>query len=128
MQLTKSKVKELMAILKDVESAQVNVAWLRSIFNEITENMDIINQHRAMQAEKMNSCRDVESLRKKLNSDLEILAQKEKEIADINIRMAETRDRLKELELKSSQLDKSMLSIKSKVENLDGLSLLDELM
>ncbi|KAI4350262.1 hypothetical protein L6164_004734 [Bauhinia variegata] len=127
MQLTKSKVKELLAILKDVESAEINVAWLRSIFNEITENMDIINQHQAMEVEKMNSDCDVESLRKELESDLETLAQKEEEVTGIKTRIAETRDRLKELELKSTELDKGMLSIKSKVDNLDSLSLLDEL-
>ena len=128
MQLTKSKVKELQAILKDVESAQLRVAWLRSILDEIAENMELINQHRAVEVEKAKSDHEVESLRKKLESELETLAQKEQEVTDIKTRIEEIKGRLGELELKSSDLDKNMLSIKSKVDNLGSKSLLDQLL
>ncbi|KAJ1436307.1 Phospholipase-like [Sesbania bispinosa] len=128
MQLTKSKVKELLAILKDVESAQLNVAWLRSIVDEIAENIELINEHRAVEVAKENSDQEMESLRKELESEMETMAQKEQEVSDIKTRIEEMRKRLSELEVKSSDLDKNMLSIKSKVDNLDSKSLLDELL
>ncbi|XP_027365234.1 uncharacterized protein LOC113872135 isoform X2 [Abrus precatorius] len=128
MQLTKSKVKELLAILKDVESAQLRVAWLRSIVDEIAENVEVINEHRAAEMAKANSDREVESLKKELESKMETLAQKEQEVTDIKTRIEEIRERLSELELKSSDLDKNMLSLKSKVDNLDNKSLLHELL
>ncbi|KAL2996331.1 hypothetical protein AAZX31_10G267200 [Glycine max] len=127
MQLTKSKIKELMAILKDVESAQLRVAWLRSIVDEITENIELIDEHCVAETAKANSDREVESLNKELESNLEILAQKEQEVTDIKTRIEAIRERLSELELKSCDLDKNILSIKSKVDNLDSKSLLDEL-
>ncbi|XP_061372476.1 uncharacterized protein LOC133314940 [Gastrolobium bilobum] len=128
MQLNKSKVKELLAILKDVESAQLRVAWLRGTLDEIGENIEFINQHQDVEVEKVNSDREVESLRKELESELETLAQKEQEVADIKTRIPDTRERLTELELKSSALEKSMLSIKSNVDNLHSISLIDELL
>ncbi|XP_061364709.1 uncharacterized protein LOC133308125 isoform X2 [Gastrolobium bilobum] len=128
MQLTKSKVKELLAILKDVESAQLRIAWLRSIVDEIAENIELINQQRSVEMAKADSDRKVESLRKELESEVETLAQKEQELADIKTRIEDIREQLNELELKSSDLDKNMFSIKSKVDNLDSKSLLDELL
>ena len=127
MQLAKSKIMELMAILKDVESAQLRVAWLRSIVDEITENIELIDEHCVAETAKANSDREVESLNKELESNLEILAQKEQEVTDIKTRIEAIRERLSELELKSCDLDKNILSIKSKVDNLDSKSLLDEL-
>ncbi|KAK7390817.1 hypothetical protein VNO78_18912 [Psophocarpus tetragonolobus] len=127
MQLTKSKIKELLAIIKDVESAQLHVAWLRSIVDEIAENIDLINEHRVVEMAKADSDREVESLNKELESNLEILAQKEQEVTDIKTRIEEIREGISELELKSSALDNNILSLKSKVDSLDSRSLLDEL-
>ncbi|KAK7351936.1 hypothetical protein VNO77_11721 [Canavalia gladiata] len=128
MQLTNSKVKELMAILKDVESAQLRVAWLRSVLDEIAQNIEIINQHQDVEAKKTNSSHEVESLREELESELEALAQKEQEVTNIKTRIPQIRDRLSELELKSSELNKTFLSIKSQVDNLPIKSVIDELL
>ncbi|KAL2346034.1 hypothetical protein Fmac_000034 [Flemingia macrophylla] len=127
MELSKSKVKELLAVVKDVESAQLRVAWLRSVLDELAENIEVIDQHQEVVAEKDNSGRQVESLREELESELESLAQKEQEIANIKQRIPEIRDRLSQLQLKASELNQSMLSIKSKVDNLPIKSLVDEL-
>jgi predicted nucleic acid-binding Zn-ribbon protein len=56
------------------------------------------------------------------------LAEKEKEVTYIKTKIEGIRERLSELEVKSSDLENSMLSIKSKVDNLDSRSLLDELL
>lgn len=128
MQLTKCKVKELMAILKDVESAQLQVAWLHKILDEVAEHVELVNRQRDVEIAKANSENEVESLREELQSEMEILSQKEQEVDAIKARIDETRDRLRELELKSSELDKCMSLIKSKVDSLDGKSLIDELL
>ncbi|RDX72111.1 hypothetical protein CR513_48448, partial [Mucuna pruriens] len=106
MQLSKSKVKELLSIVKDVESAQIGVAWLRSALDEVAENIEVEED------------RQVETLRKELESELESLAEKEQEIANIKTRIPEIRGRLSQLELKASQVNQSMLSIKSKLDEL----------
>ncbi|KAK7310545.1 hypothetical protein RJT34_08113 [Clitoria ternatea] len=118
MELSKPKVKELLAILKDVESAKLRVAWLRNVLDEIAENIEMIDQQQ-----------EVESLREKLQLELDTLAEKEKEVDEIKTRIPEIRDRLSELELKASELNSSkLLSIRSQVDNLHIKSLIDELL
>lgn len=127
-EFSKSRVKELMAILKDVESARLQVAWLRSMLNEVAEYIELINQHQAVEMAKANSDSEIEFLREELESELKTLAQKEREVAAIKTRVAENQDRLRELELTSCELDKSLSSIKSKVDSLDGKSLIEEML
>ncbi|KAM4099293.1 hypothetical protein ACJW30_07G146900 [Castanea mollissima] len=112
MQLTKSKVKELSAILKDVENSQIDISWLQGIINDITVDVELINHHRSIEVAKADCDQDIKSTREELESLLE--------------QVADTRARLSELELKSSQLNETMLSIKSKAENFRGRSLLSE--
>ncbi|KAK9987724.1 hypothetical protein SO802_027963 [Lithocarpus litseifolius] len=112
MQLTKSKVKELSAILKDVETSQIDISWLQGIINDITVDVELINHQRSIEVAKADCDHDIKSTREELESLLE--------------QVADTRARLSELELKSSQLDEIMLSIKSKTENFQGRSLLSE--
>lgn len=119
--ISKSKVSELLDIVKDVESAHLRVAWLRNTLDEIVENIELISHHQDMEMEKANYDREMESLREQLESELETLAQKEQEVADINIRIPEIRGRLSELEqLMSSGLvdDQTTLPIKSKIDQL----------
>lgn len=127
-QLSNSKVKEFLAILKDVESAELDVAWLRSALDELAENIELINKQQVVEAEKDYSGREVETVKEELRQELETLAQKEQEVADIKARIPEIRGRLRELEQKSEELNKNMLSIKSNVDNLPIKSLVDELL
>ncbi|XP_008382108.1 uncharacterized protein LOC126586089 isoform X2 [Malus sylvestris] len=127
-QLTKPKVKEMLSMLKDVESSGMDVGWLRFLINECAEAIELITQHRAFKAAKANCDRDIESARKELESQMEVLALKEKEVADAKKQVAETRAHLRELELKSSVLTESISNMKSKVENLPSKPLLDKVL
>ncbi|KAF5448997.1 hypothetical protein F2P56_029486 [Juglans regia] len=66
--------------------------------------------------------------KKELESQMEDLSLKEKEVDIAKKQVATTRARLSEFELKSSQLNETSLSIRSKIENSPGQSLLDELL
>ncbi|KAM5562559.1 hypothetical protein ABKV19_017660 [Rosa sericea] len=127
-QLTKSKVKEMSAMLKDVESSGMDVGWLRLMLNECAQSIDLVSQHRAFELEKANCDRGIESIRKELESQMEALALKEKEVADAKKQVSETRAHLRELELKSSILSETVSNLKSKVENLQSKSLLDKVL
>ncbi|KAI9123866.1 hypothetical protein K1719_005166 [Acacia pycnantha] len=127
-EFTKSKVKELMAIVKDVESAQLQVGWLQNILNEVAEYVELISQHQAVEMAKANSDNEVESLREELESELKTLAQKEQEVAAIKNRIADTQDRLRVLEVRSCELDESMSMINSKVDSWNHKSLIEELL
>lgn len=124
-QLTKSKVKEMLAILKDVEGAGIDVGWLGNVLSESIEAIELVSQHRAMEVAKANCDRETESLRNKLESQMEDLAMKEKAVAEAKKLVAESKAHLRELELKASVLNETVGSIKSKVENFQSKSLLD---
>ncbi|CAK8538359.1 unnamed protein product [Lathyrus sativus] len=103
--------------------------WLRTIVNDIAKNIELINEHQTVEMGKAKSDKEIKSLKKELESKTEILVQKEQEVANIKMKIDRIiRERLGELEVKSSGLEKNMLSIKSKVDNLDRRSLLDELL
>ncbi|KAB2602714.1 hypothetical protein D8674_003719 [Pyrus ussuriensis x Pyrus communis] len=127
-QLTKTKVKEMLSMLKDVESSGMDVGWLRFLINECAEAIELVTQHRAFEAAKANCDRDIESARKELESQMEVLALKEKEVANAKKQVAETRAHLRELELKSSVFTENISNIKSKVENLPSKPLLDKVL
>ncbi|XP_024028800.1 uncharacterized protein LOC21391736 isoform X2 [Morus notabilis] len=124
-QLSKNKLKEMLAIVKDAESIGMDVGWLRRVLSENAETLELISQHQAMEEAKTNCEDDIKSMRKKLESQMEGLALKEEEIADAQREIAETKAHLRELELKSSVLTDTVSSVKSKVEALNGKSMLD---
>ncbi|XP_038888082.1 uncharacterized protein LOC120077998 [Benincasa hispida] len=127
-QLTKSKVKELLAIFKDVESSEIDVTWLKSRLNEIAQAVELRTQHRAIEAAKTDCEQNLESIKKELESQMADLKLKEKELSEAKTKVAETRARLSELELKSSQLKEMITSIDSKVENFRCKSFSDDLL
>ncbi|KAJ9178794.1 hypothetical protein P3X46_010648 [Hevea brasiliensis] len=127
-QLTKSKVKEFLAVIKDVESAQIDVSWLQSILNGVTEAMELNKQQQAAEEAKTNCNHIIESTRKELESMMEDLAKKEKAVADTKALIDETKARLSELECESSQLSDTILSIRSKVEKFHTKPLPDEIL
>lgn len=126
--LTKSKVKEMLAILKDVEAAKINVGWLRSILTEITQALELVGHQRVAEVTKANCERDLENAKKELETQMEDLSRKEREVAEAKAKVAETKARLNELQVKSSELKDTMSSLRSKVERINYKALLDELL
>ncbi|PPS01153.1 hypothetical protein GOBAR_AA19531 [Gossypium barbadense] len=60
-QLTKAKIKEMFAVLKDVESAHIDVDWLRALLNEISEALELVNQRQTFEAKKTKYNQSLES-------------------------------------------------------------------
>lgn len=127
MQITKAKVKEMLAVVKDVESAQIDVEWLRNILNEISEAIELTSRHQTIERAKATCDNLLASTRKELESQMEDLALKEKEYEAAKARVAETKSRLRELESESSELEKTIESTRSKVEKFKSKSLADYL-
>ncbi|XP_022928274.1 uncharacterized protein LOC111435153 isoform X1 [Cucurbita moschata] len=127
-QLTKSKVKELLAIVKDVESSQINIGWLKSSLDEISQAVELRSQHRATEAAKADCEQNLESTKKELEFQMKDLALKEQEASDAKTKVAKTRARVTELELESSQLEELIASMNSKVQTLRSKSFADGLL
>ncbi|XVE67174.1 hypothetical protein DITRI_Ditri08aG0139500 [Diplodiscus trichospermus] len=127
-QLTKAKVKEMFAVLKDVESVHIDVSWLRAILTEILEAVELVSQHQTVEVKKAKHNRSLESVRKELESQMEDLAQKEEEAAEARERVTETKAHLDNIEKECSELDNSILSIVSIMEKFEGKPLAQELL
>ncbi|CAK7329473.1 unnamed protein product [Dovyalis caffra] len=127
-QLTKSKVREMLAVLKDVESAQIDVSWLRDVLNDLAEGMELSGQHQAAEEAKSNCDRSMDLTKKELESMMEDLAEKEKAVADAKAQIAETQSHLSKLELESSQLGETISSIWTTVERFHDKPLADEIL
>ncbi|WCJ39906.1 hypothetical protein M5689_020855 [Euphorbia peplus] len=126
--LTRSKVKEFLAVLKDVESAQIDVSWLRDILNGLTEAVEINNQQ-AVAEEAQANCNDlIESTKKELESMMEDLAEKEKAVAEAKARIEETKARLSGLEVESSQLNETISSLCAKLEKFQAKPLAQQIL
>lgn len=128
MHLTKSKVKEMLAILKDLETSHIKVGWLRKILDEISDVIEVITQHQTVKAAKTKCDQSLDSKRKLLEFQTEDLAKKEAELAEAKSKLAETRTRLRELEVESFELNKSVLSVSSQIDSYRFKSLLEELL
>ncbi|KAJ6368849.1 hypothetical protein OIU78_001259 [Salix suchowensis] len=127
-QLTKSKVREMLAVLKDVESAQIDVSWLRDKLHDLAEGMELSSQQQAAEEAKSKCDHAIESMKKELESMMEDLAQKERAVAVAKALISETRDRLSKLELDSSRLGETISSIWSTVEKFHDKPLADEIL
>ncbi|XP_039053735.1 uncharacterized protein LOC120195869 [Hibiscus syriacus] len=125
-QLTKAKIKEMFAVLKDVESAKIDVSWLRGPLNEISEAVDLVSQPQTFEAKKAKYESSLESIKKELESQMENLAEKEKEAADAQEQVAKTKAHLADMENEYSQLDKTLSSIATITEKFRGKSLTSE--
>lgn len=128
MNLTRSKVKEMLSIVKDLESAGIEISWLREMLDELSKVTESVSQHQTVRATKVKSDQALESARRELESQNQALADKEQEVSGLKARMSEAEERLRKLEAEASQLDETVASINSQVDNLHFRSQLEELM
>ncbi|XP_038902913.1 uncharacterized protein LOC120089496 isoform X2 [Benincasa hispida] len=126
--VSKSKVRELLAILNDVVSSEMNVGWLHSILNDIAEAVESSGQQWTLEVAKANCDHELELIKKELESRMQDLTQKEKEMNDAKAKVADTRARLSELEFKYFHLNKEISSLQFKVNDLKCSDLIDKLL
>lgn len=126
--VSKSKVRELLAILNDVVSSGMNVGWLHSILNDIAETVESSGQKWTLEVAKANCDHELELIKKELESQMQDSTRKEKEVNDAKAKVADTRARLSELEFKYFQLNKEISSLQFKVNDLKCNDLTDKLL
>ncbi|ESQ53601.1 hypothetical protein EUTSA_v10025438mg [Eutrema salsugineum] len=117
-QLTKVKVKEMLAVLKDLESVNIEVAWLRSILEEFARCQEDVETEK----ERQESL--VKAKREELEAQEADLVRKEKEVAEARLRIEETRAVMVEMEKERSRMEKMGF----KMEKFKGKSFIDELL
>ncbi|XP_022986089.1 uncharacterized protein LOC111483943 isoform X3 [Cucurbita maxima] len=126
---SKSKVKELLAIINDLVSSEMNVGWLHSILNDVAEAVESSSsQQWSLEVAKANCDHELELTKKELESRVEDLTRKEKEMSSAKAKVVDTRARLSELELKYGQLNEEISSLQLKVNGIKINTLTDQLL
>ncbi|KAG2323211.1 hypothetical protein Bca4012_058718 [Brassica carinata] len=117
-QLTELKVKEMLAVIKDLESVNIDVGWLRSVLEEFArfqENAD---------AEKERQEETVRSKKQELEIHEADLAKIEEDAREARLKVEEMKAELAELETERLRME----AMGFKVEKFKGRSFLDELL
>lgn len=117
--MSNSKLQEMLAIVKDVEAAGIEVGWLQKIIDEIRDAIELVEKSRSIKAEKKRCESSVESVRDDLEARMQDLDQKEREAAVARVQVEETREQLSKLEQECSRLNEAILSIQSRVDSID---------
>jgi chromosome segregation ATPase len=117
-QLTELKVKEMLAVLKDLETVNMDVGWLRSVLEEFAlyqENVD---------SEKERQEGSLRSKEQELETQEADLARREEEVREARSRIEEMKAELAKLETERSRTEQMGF----KIEKFKGKTFLDELL
>ncbi|CAN8271316.1 unnamed protein product [Cochlearia groenlandica] len=117
-QLTELKVKEMLAVLKDLDSVNIDVAWLGSVLEEFSrfqENVDLEKERQEVL---------VRSKKQELDIQEADLAEIEKEAIEARLRVEEMKAEVAEMERERSRMEEMGF----KVDKFKGKSFLDELL
>lgn len=125
--MSKSKLKEMLAITNDVGAVGIEVSWLHKIITEIKEAAELVKKRRSIETERKKRDLVVESAGKDLEALMQDLEHKEKEVAVARAQIEETRALLSKVEQESSQLNEAILSIKSRADSIDCKAKVDEI-
>lgn len=126
--LSKSRVKEMVAIVKDLEASRMDVGWLRKTLDEVLEVTKFVSQQRTVKAAKLKCDLGLESTRRKMEFQMEDLLKKKSEVDELKRKVGETRQRLTEVEAEAAQLDETVASINARIDKFQFKSLLQELL
>ncbi|RID72265.1 hypothetical protein BRARA_C04166 [Brassica rapa] len=117
-QLTELKVKEMLAVIKDLESVNMDVGWLRAVLEEFSrfqENAD---------SEKERQEGSVRSKKQELEIHEADLGRMEEEVREARLKVEEMKAELAELETERLRMEEMGF----KVDKFRGRSFLDELL
>ncbi|KAM7256521.1 hypothetical protein ACFE04_012262 [Oxalis oulophora] len=121
-ELTKGKVRDILAVLKDVKSAQIDITWLHSVLSEVSDVIDLLNQCYSLEAARVNCNNVLELTKKELQSHIENFTLKEKAVIQARAQVEETKACINKLELEFFQMDETLTSLKSRVDQYQGKS------
>ncbi|CAA7028336.1 unnamed protein product [Microthlaspi erraticum] len=122
--LKESRVAEMLAIVKDVESVKIKASWLKPVLEEIVEAVKHYDQHKMSITEKEVWEGDVLLARQEMEKQWKELREKEKKLKELRERMTEMAGKMGKLDMRRARLDNSLAFLSSKVDKFQGKSLL----
>ncbi|RID70489.1 hypothetical protein BRARA_C02503 [Brassica rapa] len=126
--LKESRVVEMLAIVRDVESVKIKVDWLKPVLEEIVEAVKHYDQHEMSVMEKEVCQGDVLLVRQEMEKQGKELREKEKKLREWRERTTEMAGKLGSLDMRKARLDKRLAFLSSKVDKFQGESLLQDIL
>ncbi|CAN6985881.1 unnamed protein product, partial [Brassica oleracea var. botrytis] len=122
--LTKTRVAEMAAVVKDMESVKIEVSWLKKAVAELGEAVEYAGEYEAAKAEREACERDLKARKGEMEEMREELGKREKEIRECRERVTAVAGKLGQLEMKGSRLNKNLEMFHSKVDKFQGEAVL----
>ncbi|KAL0711678.1 hypothetical protein Bca4012_018656 [Brassica carinata] len=126
--LKESRVVEMLAIVRDVESVKIKASWLKHVLEEIVEAVKHYDQHKMSIMEKEVCQGDMLLARQEMEKQGKELRDKEKKLMEWRERTTEMAGKLGSLDIRKARLDKRFVFLSSKVDKFQGKSLLQEIL
>nr|VDC80736.1 unnamed protein product [Brassica rapa] len=125
--LTKARVAEIEAVVKDMDSVKIDISWLKTAVKELAEAVECFGLYDAAKMEKEECNRGMREGKVEMEELREELRRREKETKECRERVTEMAGRLGKLEMKDSKVTKSLELFQSKVHKFDGEYVLAEI-
>lgn len=126
--LSEARASEILSIVKDIETAKIQVGWLWSILEEVLEATRYFNRRETVVMEKEACEHSLLLAKQEMEVSLKKLAEKEKEMKEFRERLMKTAGNLGSLEMKRTCLDKRFVFLRSKVEKFQGQSVFKDIL
>ncbi|CAN8299214.1 unnamed protein product [Cochlearia groenlandica] len=127
-QLSETRASEILAVVKDIETAKFRVGWLRSVLDEVVEATRFIERRDTVAMEKEACEGDLLLVKQEREASLKKLVEKEEEINEFRERLMKTTGKLGSLDMKRTCLDKRFEFLRSKVEKFQGQSVFKDIL
>nr|VDD58523.1 unnamed protein product [Brassica oleracea] len=118
--LKESRVVEMLAIVRDVESVKIKAGWLTPVLEEIVEAVKHYDQHERSRVEREVWEGEVLLVRQEMEREGKELKEKEKKLKEWRERTTEMAGKLGSLGMRRARLDKSLALLSSKVDKFQG--------
>uniref|UniRef100_A0A1J3GEY5 Phospholipase-like protein (PEARLI 4) family protein n=1 Tax=Noccaea caerulescens TaxID=107243 RepID=A0A1J3GEY5_NOCCA len=122
--LTKTRVAEIAAVVKDMDSVKIDVSWLKTAVKELAEAVEYMGQYDVAKMEKEECNRGMAEGKAEMEELREELRKREKETKECRERVTAMAGRLGKLEMKESRVKKNLELFQSKVGKFDGEAVL----
>ncbi|KFK30458.1 hypothetical protein AALP_AA7G263700 [Arabis alpina] len=122
--LTKTRVAEIAAVVKDMESVKIDVSWLKKPVAELAEAVEYSGQYETTKMEREVCERDLKVGKGKMEELRTELEKREKEMRECREKVTVVAGKLGQLEMKGSKLNKNLEMFQSKVGKFQGETVL----
>ncbi|XP_024004702.1 uncharacterized protein LOC18028370 isoform X2 [Eutrema salsugineum] len=118
--LTKTRVEEMAAVVKDMEAVRIQVSWLKKAMAELGEAVKYLDEYEAAKAEREVCEREAKAGKQEMEEMTAELERRDKDIRDCRERVTAVAGKLGQLQMKGSSLNKKLELFHSKVHQFQG--------